>query len=49
MNKIEYLKAEIEKERKVLDEMLGADSMQDVLIQSRKLDRLMEEYIRLND
>lgn len=49
MNKREHLKTEIEKERRVLDEMLTTGTMQDALGQSRKLDRLMEEYINLGD
>lgn len=41
------LKKDIERERKILDEMLDRMSMEDALQQSRKLDRLLEEYVRL--
>lgn len=47
MGRTEYLKEEIERERRVLDEMLESRTMEDVLAQSRKLDRLMEEYLDL--
>ena len=47
MNSLESLKEQIEKERKVLDEMLCTKTMEAVLKQSRKLDGLMEEYLNL--
>lgn len=47
MSKMEKLKIQIEKERKKLDEMTINRSMEDVLLQSRILDELMEEYIDL--
>ncbi|EET60057.1 Spo0E like sporulation regulatory protein [Marvinbryantia formatexigens DSM 14469] len=51
MNQIESLKVQIEKERRKLEEMLSTMSltMEDVLTQSRELDRLMEEYIGLTN
>ncbi|MDO4343449.1 MAG: hypothetical protein Q4C50_01475 [Eubacteriales bacterium] len=45
MSKVEKLRAEIERERKMLDEMLETMTMEEVLGQSRKLDRLIEDYI----
>ncbi len=47
MNTTESLKKRIEEERRLLDEMLGSGSAEEALLQSRKLDRLMEEYIDL--
>ncbi|MFR8169403.1 MAG: Spo0E family sporulation regulatory protein-aspartic acid phosphatase [Marvinbryantia sp.] len=51
MNQIENLKVQIEKERRKLEEMLSTMTltMEDVLMQSRKLDGLMEEYISLTN
>ena len=49
MNKVDNLKKKIEEERRRLNEMLGTGSAQDVLLQSRKLDGLMEEYIALTE
>lgn len=49
MNRIEKLKEEIERERRKLDEMLGVMTMEDALMQSRKLDGLLEEYINLTN
>ena len=51
MNQIENLKVRIEKERRKLEEMLSTMTltMEDVLMQSRKLDGLMEEYISLTN
>ena len=47
MERLMSLKEDIERERRVLDEMLDRMSMEDALRQSRKLDQLLEEYIRL--
>lgn len=47
MNRMESLKKAIEEERRILDELLGTGSAEEVLHQSRKLDGLMEEYINL--
>ncbi len=47
MSRMEYLKKEIEKERRVLDEMLATMPMESALMQSQKLDHLMEEYLDL--
>lgn len=47
MCKAEYLKEEIERERRVLDEMLAVMTMEEALQQSRKLDSLMEKYLDL--
>ena len=51
MNQIENLKVQIEKERRKLEEMLSTMTltMEDVLMQSRQLDGLMEEYISLTN
>ena len=51
MNQIENLKVQIEKERRKQEEMLSTMTltMEDVLMQSRKLDGLMEEYISLTN
>ena len=45
MNSLETLKREIEKERAVLDEMLVTKGMSEVIEQSQKLDRLIENYL----
>lgn len=47
MCKAEYLKEEIERERRVLDEMLATMTMEEALLQSRKVDSLMEKYLDL--
>ncbi len=47
MSQMEYLREEIERERRVLDEMLATMPMESALVQSQKLDRLMEEYLDL--
>lgn len=49
MSRVEMLKVKIEEERRILDEMVDNREMEDVLAQSRKLDSLMEEYIRLTN
>ena len=49
MNKVEQLKAKIEEERRTLDEMLAGKTMEEVLLQSRKVDTLIEEYIDLTN
>lgn len=49
MNKLENLKMEIESERRKLDEMLESMTMEEVLGQSRKVDSLIEQYIRLTN
>lgn len=49
MNKLENLKMEIEAERRKLDEMLENMSMEEVLGQSRKVDSLIEQYIKLTN
>lgn len=46
---IERLKTQIEAERKVLDQMLESRCMEEVLGQSRKLDKLIEEYISMTN
>ncbi len=45
MNKRKALKEQIERERKILDNMLESGSMEDALEQSRKVDQLMERYM----
>ncbi|MGI6018198.1 MAG: hypothetical protein ACOX8M_05270 [Marvinbryantia sp.] len=47
MSQMEYLKEEIERERRILDEMLATMPMESTLVQSQKLDRLMQEYLDL--
>lgn len=47
MNSLETLKREIEKERAVLDEMLVTKGMSEVIEQSQKLDRMIENYLDL--
>lgn len=45
MNRIEMLKKEIEKERSVLDQLLVTKGMSEVIEQSQKLDRMIEQYL----
>lgn len=45
MNSLETLKREIERERAVLDEMLTTKGMSEVIEQSQKLDRMIENYL----
>lgn len=49
MRTAEQVRSEIETERRILDQMLESMSMEDVLGQSRKMDRLIEEYITLTN
>ncbi len=49
MRTAEYLRTEIETERRKLDQMLESMSMEEVLGQSRKLDSLIEEYMSLTN
>lgn len=49
MSKVEKLKMEIEIERKRLDEMLENSTMEAAMVQSRRLDSLIEEYIDLTN
>ncbi len=45
MKSLETLKREIERERAVLDEMLTTKGMSEVIEQSQKLDRMIENYL----
>ena len=45
MNSLETLKREIEKERAILNELLLTRGMSEVIEQSQKLDRMIENYL----
>lgn len=45
MNSLEMLKKEIEKERSILDQLLVTKGMSEVIEQSQKLDRMIEQYL----
>ena len=45
MNSLEMLKREIEKERSILDQLLVTKGMTEVIEQSQKLDRMIEQYL----
>ena len=45
MNSLEMLKQEIEKERSILNELLITKGMSEVIEQSQKLDRMIEQYL----
>ena len=45
MNSLEILKKEIEKERCILDQLLMTKGMTEVIEQSQKLDRMIEQYL----
>ncbi|MDO4522572.1 MAG: aspartyl-phosphate phosphatase Spo0E family protein [Eubacteriales bacterium] len=47
MGKLETLKQQIESERRALNEMLEGKSLEEALDQSRRLDKLIEEYVRM--
>ena len=42
---LEILKQEIEKERSILNELLITKGMSEVIEQSQKLDRMIEQYL----
>ena len=45
MISLELLKQEIEKERSILNELLITKGMSEVIEQSQKLDRMIEQYL----
>lgn len=45
MNSLEMLKQEIEKERSILNQLLVTKGMSEVIEQSQKLDRMIEQYL----
>ena len=45
MISLEILKKEIEKERSILNELLITKGMSEVIEQSQKLDRMIEQYL----
>ena len=45
MNSLEMLKQEIEKERGILNQLLVTKGMTEVIKQSQKLDRMIEQYL----
>ena len=45
MNSLEMLKQEIEKERGILNRLLVTKKMTEVIKQSQKLDRMIEQYL----
>lgn len=45
MISLEILKQEIEKERSILNELLITKGMSEVIEQSQKLDRMIEQYL----
>ena len=45
MISLEILKQEIEKERSILNELLITKGMSEVIVQSQKLDRMIEQYL----
>ncbi len=49
MNSLEMLKREIEKERSILDQLLVTKGMTEVIEQSQKLDRMIEQYLDMAD
>ena len=49
MNRVEELKAKIEKARNELDKLIGRNELEAVYKQSLAVDALVEEYIELTD
>ena len=49
MNSLEMLKQEIEKERGILNQLLVAKGMTEVIKQSQKLDRMIEQYLDMTN
>ena len=49
MNSLEMLKQEIEKERGILNQLLVTKGMTEVIEQSQKLDRMIEQYLDMTD
>lgn len=47
MSNLETLKQEIEKERGILDQLLMTRSMTEVIQQSQKLDKMIEQYLEM--
>lgn len=47
MSNLETLKQEIEKERGILDQLLMTKSMTEVIQQSQKLDKMIEQYLEM--
>ena len=49
MNSLEMLKQEIEKERGILNQLLVTKGMIEVIKQSQKLDRMIEQYLDMTN
>lgn len=49
MNSLEMLKQEIEKERGILNQLLVTKEMTEVIKQSQKLDRMIEQYLDMTN
>ncbi len=49
MNSLEMLKQEIEKERGILNRLLVTKKMTEVIKQSQKLDRMIEQYLDMTN
>lgn len=49
MNSLEVLKQEIEKERGILNQLLVTKGMTEVIKQSQKLDRMIEQYLEMTN
>lgn len=49
MNSLEMLKQEIEKERGILNQLLVTKGMTEVIKQSQKLDRMIEQYLEMTN
>lgn len=49
MNSLEMLKQEIEKERGILNRLLVMKKMTEVIKQSQKLDRMIEQYLDMTN
>ncbi len=49
MNSLEMLKQEIEKERGILNQLLVTKGMTEVIKQSQKLDRMIEQYLDMTN
>ena len=49
MNSLEMLKQKIEKERGILNRLLVTKKMTEVIKQSQKLDRMIEQYLDMTN
>ena len=49
MNSLEMMKQEIEKERGILNRLLVTKKMTEVIKQSQKLDRMIEQYLDMTN